>query len=158
LGQQVSTGKREAPKLNYDEAFDRPPFIALAKVVKVNKRGKPVNDRHGRVLYEEVVREERCPGLDWLKKHMLTADSRPSAWINALLPLKKKAGDPTENVTVDDWKEYPDTRAAIKTIGSSFTRGNLSLSQRDLSVYHSIPIAGTVTVSLNPDEVQASSC
>jgi hypothetical protein len=72
--------------------------------------------------------------------------------------IEKKAGDPKENVTVDDWKEYPDTRAAIKTIGSSFTRGNLSLSQQDLSVYHSIPIAGTVTVSLNPDEIQASSC
>jgi hypothetical protein len=73
----------------------------LAKVVKVNNRGKPVHDRHGRLLCEEMVKEEGCPDLDWLKKHKLTADSRPSAWINALLPLEKKVGDPKEIVTVE---------------------------------------------------------
>jgi hypothetical protein len=38
--------------------FDHPPFVALAKVVKVNDRAKPVHYRHGRLLYEEVLREE----------------------------------------------------------------------------------------------------
>jgi hypothetical protein len=32
-------------------------------------------------------------------------------------------GNPKEIVTVDDWKEYTNTRAAIKTIGSSFYKG-----------------------------------
>ncbi len=70
-----------------------------------------------------MVREVGCPDLDWLKKNKLTADSRPSAWKNALLPLGKKAGDPKEIVAVDDWKEYTNTRAAIKTIGSSNYKG-----------------------------------
>jgi hypothetical protein len=42
------------------------------------------------LLYEEVIREEGCADLDWLKKHKLTVESRPSAWINALLPSEKK--------------------------------------------------------------------
>jgi hypothetical protein len=94
VGPTVPTGEAEEPKFNFNEMFDCPPFVALAKVVKVTNRGKPVHHRHGRLLYDEVVREEGCPDLDWLKKHKLTIESRPSAWINALLPLERKAGDP----------------------------------------------------------------
>jgi len=37
-------------------------------------------------------------------------------------PLKK-TGDPKEIVTINDWKEYTNTRAAIKTVGSSLYKG-----------------------------------
>jgi len=123
VGPTVPTGEAEAPKFDFNETFDRPPFTAMTKVVKVNSRGKPAHDRHGQLLYEEVIREEGCADLDWLKKHKLTVESKPSAWINALLPLEKKTGDPKEIVTIDDWKEYTNTRAAIKTVGSSLYKG-----------------------------------
>ena len=90
VGPTVPTGEAEAPKFDFNETFDRPPFTAMTKVVKVNSRGKPAHDRHGQLLYEEVIREEGCADLDWLKKHKLTVESKPSAWINALLPSEKK--------------------------------------------------------------------
>ncbi len=64
VGPTAPTGEEEAPKFIFDETFDPPPFAAVAKVGKVNNRGKPVHDRHGRVLYDEVVAEEGCPDLD----------------------------------------------------------------------------------------------
>jgi hypothetical protein len=39
--------------------------------------------------------------------------------------IGKKPGDPKEIVAVDNWKEYTNTRAAIKTVGSSLYKGQL---------------------------------
>jgi len=58
VGPTAPPGEGEAPNFNFNEMFDHPPFVALAKVVKVNDRAKPVHYRYGRLLYEEVLREE----------------------------------------------------------------------------------------------------
>jgi hypothetical protein len=92
-------------------------------VVKIKRWGNPIHDRHGRVLYEEVVREEGGPNLDWLKQHKLIPESEPAEWINALLPLQRKPCDRKEMVTIDDWKEYTNTRGAIKAVGSTHYKG-----------------------------------
>jgi hypothetical protein len=123
VGPTIPSGEGEAPKFNFDETFDRPPFTALAKVVKINRWGNPIHDRHGRVLYEEVVREEGRPNLDWLKQHKLIPESEPAEWINALLPLQRKSGDRKDMVTIDDWKEYTNTRGAIKAVGPTLYKG-----------------------------------
>jgi hypothetical protein len=47
VGPTVPTGKGEAPKFNFDLIFDHPPFVSLAKFVKVNNRGKLIHDRNG---------------------------------------------------------------------------------------------------------------
>ncbi len=89
VGPTVPTGEAEAPKYNFDEAFDRPPFTAMSPVVKHTSRGKPVYDRQGKLVYEEELREDGRANLEWLKQNKLTPDSKPAGWINALLPFKK---------------------------------------------------------------------
>jgi hypothetical protein len=70
-------GQVEAPKYNFNEEFDHPPFTALATVVKQNNRGRPVFDRQGREVNEQVIREDGCANLEWLKKNKLTKESKP---------------------------------------------------------------------------------
>jgi hypothetical protein len=43
---------------NFDEVFYWPPFTAMSPVVKHTSRGKPVYDRQGKLVYEEVIRED----------------------------------------------------------------------------------------------------
>ena len=42
------------------------------------------------------------PKLEWLKKYKLTTGYKPIAWINALLVLERKIGDPKMIVVIDD--------------------------------------------------------
>jgi hypothetical protein len=57
VGPTVLMGQVKVPKYNFNEEFDHPPFTALATVVKQNTRGRPVFDRQGREVYEQVIRE-----------------------------------------------------------------------------------------------------
>jgi hypothetical protein len=123
VGPTVPTGQAEAPKYNFNEQFDRPPFTALATVVKQNRNGRPVFDRQGRAVYEQVIREDGCANIEWLKQNKLTKDSRPSDWINALLPLKKKIGDLPCTVSIDEWTSYTNLRAILMNAGSCIYSG-----------------------------------
>jgi hypothetical protein len=123
VGPTVPTGQAEAPKYNFSEQFDRPPFTALATVVKLNNKGRPVFDRLGRAVYEQVIREDGCANLEWLKQNKLTQESHPSDWINALLPLQKKAGASPSTVSIDEWTSYTNLRAILMNAGSSIYAG-----------------------------------
>jgi hypothetical protein len=50
VGPTVPTEEAEAPKYNFDEVFDRPPFTAVSPIVKHTSRGKPVSDRQGKLV------------------------------------------------------------------------------------------------------------
>ena len=119
VGPTVPTGQAEAPKYNFNEEFDRPPFVAKSTVAKVNNKGKPVFDRQGKLVYEQVIREDGCANLEWLKQNKLTPDSAPADWINALLPLKKKLGDSPFTVSIEEWTTYTNLRAILTNAGST---------------------------------------
>ncbi len=123
MGPTVPTGQAEAPKYNFNEQFDRPLFTALATVVKQNRNGRPVFDRQGRVVYEQIIREDGCANIEWLKQNKLTKDSQPSDWINALLPLKKKTGDLPCTVSIDEWTSYTNLWAILMNSGSCINSG-----------------------------------
>jgi hypothetical protein len=48
-----------------------------------------------------------------LKKHKLTKESKPSDWLEALLPLRKQPGDPIYLVTLNDWTTYTNKKALL---------------------------------------------
>jgi len=50
VGPTVPTEEAEAPKYNFDEVFDRPPFTAVSPIVKHTSRGKPVSHRQGKLV------------------------------------------------------------------------------------------------------------
>jgi hypothetical protein len=54
----VPTGEAEAPKYNFDEAFEQPPFTAMPHVMRHTSRGQTVSDRQGKEVCEEVIRED----------------------------------------------------------------------------------------------------
>ena len=74
----------------------------MSPVVKHTSRGKPVYDRQGKLVYEEVIREDGQANLDWLKQNKHTPDSKPADWMNALLPLKKKTTYSQFVVSIDE--------------------------------------------------------
>lgn len=123
VGPTVPEGQAKDPKYNFNEQFDRPLFTVLATVVKRNSKGRPVFDRQGRLMHEQVIREDGCANLDWLQKNKLTEKSQPSDWINALLPLKKKTGDSPSTVSIDEWTSYTNLWAILMNAGSSIYSG-----------------------------------
>jgi hypothetical protein len=58
VGPTVPTGGAGAPKYNFDEAFEQPPFTAMSHVMKHTSRGQTVSDRQGKAVCEEVIRED----------------------------------------------------------------------------------------------------
>jgi hypothetical protein len=64
VGPTVPAGQSEAPKYNFDEAFDWPPLIGTSKVVKLNHSSKPVHDWSGNKVFEEGIREDGRANLE----------------------------------------------------------------------------------------------
>jgi hypothetical protein len=124
VGPTVPSGQAEAPKYNFEETFDRPPFTAVSSTVKLNTRGKPVHDRKGQVMFEEEIREHGRANLEWLKCNKLTSESKPSEWIDALLPIKRKKGDSPLTVAIEDWTTYTNLKAVLMNAGSTLYQGN----------------------------------
>jgi len=85
VGPTILTGEKECTKYNFDEIFDRPPFTAMSKVVELNVKGKPIKDKHSRVMLHEKIREKGRANMKWLEENRLTKNSMPAAWVNALL-------------------------------------------------------------------------
>jgi hypothetical protein len=123
VGPTVPTGQQEAPKFNFAETFDRPPFTAMTSSVKVNAHGKPLHGRNGQPIYQDEIRDEGRANIEWLKSKKLTSDSTPAQWIDALLPLKKRQGDSTGIVTVEEWATYTNLKAILLNAGSTIYQG-----------------------------------
>jgi hypothetical protein len=58
VGPTVLTRQAKAPKYNLNEQFAWPTFTVLTTVAKQDNKGRPVFDRKGRVVYEQVIRED----------------------------------------------------------------------------------------------------
>jgi hypothetical protein len=112
----VPQDEESTPKFNFQETFDREPFIEQCQVFK-EVNGKLVKDRRGNNVLETVVRTEGRANMDWLVKNKLTADSLPDKWIEPLLQDKKKPNDPKSVVTIADWCTYSNTKAILSNAG-----------------------------------------
>lgn len=102
MGPTVLTRQAKAPKCNLNEQFVWPLFTALTIVAKHDNKERPVFGRKRRVVYEQVIREDDCTNLEWLKQNKLTPESQPYDWNNALLPLKKKTDNTPCTVFIDE--------------------------------------------------------
>jgi len=112
----VPEGEEPIAKLNFEETFDREPFIEQCEVLK-EVNGKLVKDRRGNYVTETVTRIEGRAKKDWLQKNKLTPQSLPDKWIGALLQDKKQQNDPKSVVTISDWCTYSNCKAMLCNAG-----------------------------------------
>ena len=96
----------------------------MSKVVELNVKGKPIKDKHSRVMLHEKIREKGRANMKWLEQNRLTENSMPAAWVNALLPLKKKPGDPAAMVSMEEWATYTNLRVLLSNAGSTLYPGD----------------------------------
>ena len=122
VGPTVPAGEREFSKYNFTETFDRPPFIALSEVIATGPTGKPVKNRKGEVQWRDEVREKGRASKEWVESQGLNEFSKPSEWLEKLIPDKQKTSDPRCMVTIGDWTTYTNTRALLANAG---TKGQL---------------------------------
>jgi hypothetical protein len=112
----VPQGEESMPKFNFQETFDREPFIEQCQVYK-EVNGKLVKVRRGNHIMETVIRTKGRAKMEWLKNKKLTTDSLPDKWIEALLQDIKNANDPKNIVTISDWCTYTNTKAMLCNAG-----------------------------------------
>ena len=47
----------------------------MSKVVELNVKGKPMKDKHSRVMLHEEIQEEGHANMKWLEQNRLTKNS-----------------------------------------------------------------------------------
>ena len=88
--QREGENRENGPKMyNYQQQYDRPPFIQAVKKPKLNKVGRPIK-KNNKFCYEEVNSEETLPNIDWCNENGLDLTSHPADWFDAFLPRKNK--------------------------------------------------------------------
>lgn len=114
----ASGATSEAPKYQYDIEIDHAPFTALSKEYVVKRNGEVKKDRHGKPVMDEVIRKKGRPKLSFLEKNKLTIDSHPVEWFQSLLPDRARAFDPPQVVSIEQWVQYLNLKAALAQAGS----------------------------------------
>lgn len=64
-------------KKNYNEQFDRDPFVQNAKVPIRDARSKILVDNNGNVLYHAINSSDTLPNIDYLHRHNISTKSSP---------------------------------------------------------------------------------
>ncbi len=117
VGPTVPDGEKEKDKYDFDEEFDRPPFVAMSRVVETLQSGKVAKDRKGNIKWTEEIRSKGRANINWVEAKGLTEFSTPSSWFEALLPEKRKPSDPRSTVCLADWTTYTNTKALLLNAG-----------------------------------------
>ena len=105
------------PKKNYNQTFDREPFIQSVKLPLRNKRGKIRHDKDGNTLYDNTNSDQTVPNIDYLHSHNISTDSEPSDWFNLFMPLHGKRQDNPNVITLDDLTSWTNKKAYLANAG-----------------------------------------
>jgi hypothetical protein len=118
-GPTIPENEQEPPKLDFDATWEREPFIAMSKVLKIGLKGNPIKEKNGKAeQYENEIREKGRANTDWLRKEKLTPDSKPHEWFEALLPVNKRPHDPPSAISIAQWTSYTNLRATTCNAGT----------------------------------------
>jgi hypothetical protein len=117
-GPTIPADEDEYRKFDFEESWDRPPFTAMSKVIKIGIRGNPLKGKKGETLYENEVRTEGRANLEWLNMHGLTENSLPHEWFEAVLPVNKKNSDTAGSVSISQWTSFANLRAILMNAGT----------------------------------------
>lgn len=113
-------GTVECIKYNFNDTFDRDPFIALSKECAVDRHGNPKKDKDQNYVMVEAVRKKGRPTMNFLEKNRLTVHSHPAQWIEALLPTSSR--NPNA-VTLDQWTMFTNMKAFLAQAGHNIYQG-----------------------------------
>ena len=102
-----------AVKKNYDETFDRPPFISHAKQPKFDCSGNVEVNNNGDVIYEERGHEESVPNIDFLNKHGISPTSHPADWFNVFMPRTKRRHANPNSTSIADLQHVQTKRHTL---------------------------------------------
>ena len=81
---------QRAPKKNYKEEFDIPPFVQQVKVPKNNLIGITMRDSDGDFLYEVINSTDTVPNIDALHAYGISIYYHLDECFNICLPIYKK--------------------------------------------------------------------
>ena len=104
-------------KRNYEEIFDRAPFISnvLLPVRKVN--GILQKKNTGEHVYKKQLCTEAVPNLEYLSANGIDKDSHPADWFNLFFPMDRDKNTHPKTVTIDELTSWTNTKAMIANAG-----------------------------------------
>ena len=109
---------QRAPKKNYKEEFDRPPFLQQVKVPKNHLIGRTMRDYDGNVLYEVTNSTDSVPNIDVLHARDISIDYHPDEWFNLFLPIYKKRQENLNVVTIEDFTNWSNKKSYLSNSGT----------------------------------------
>jgi Transposase IS4 len=108
-------------KHNYEETFDRMPFVGKIHVPTILKSRKVKLGKDRKVQYKEMVSSEGAPKHNFIKNNNLTLDSTPQEWFRAFLPnSRKKTANESDakKFHTDLWCTYTNIKATMANAGT----------------------------------------
>jgi len=106
------------PKKNYNETFDREPFIQSVILPLRNTRGKIRRDTDGNILYHNSNSDQTVPNIDYLHSHNISTDSNPVDWFELFMPLHRRRQENPNVITLDDLTSWSNKKAYLANAGS----------------------------------------
>ena len=147
-------------KKNYNEQFDRQPFVQNAKVPIRNSRGKIRHDNNGNVLYHTINSSDTLPNIDYLHRHNISVESSPKEWFNLFLPVHRRRQDHPDVFTLEEMTTWTNRKAYLSNAGeggsnySHWKPFSIDEVQKHLGIYifNGLSPSPQVTMKFNTQE------
>ena len=88
--EHASAFTEKPKKRNYDETFDRRPFITERLLPEKNDKGKCKRDKDGKYCYKNLHLDKTVPILEYLFMNRINIESHPDDYLNLLFPTNRK--------------------------------------------------------------------
>ena len=136
------SGGQEAPKRNYIQSFDHPPFIVYTIKPKLSRRGELEEDEEGNFVYKKLLSTATNPNIEYLHLNNIDIDSHPAEWYELFLPTRIKQKDNfATKCTLEDIMAWTNTKALMMNAGkiggmySRFNNFTISEIKQHLGLY-----------------------
>jgi Transposase IS4 len=137
-------------KYNFNEQFDRPPFIGMKIVPRLNRNRKISKTTNNRIVQWSVVADEGGPRLGWVEKHNLSVESQPQDWLEAFLPSYRSPQESGKFHT-NAWSKFTNMKAQFSYAGTKdcYPEYNKPFSPREIEQHIAIYILNGLSPSPN---------